>query len=77
MKRPTPDPTPHFETTSSMKRMRTPPIAISTKSIDFTPTRPIPSDCANCGSAGRKFPTNTIGKPVRQIITSTRNFCSP
>ncbi len=33
MKRPTPEPIPHFETTSSMKRIRTPPIHIWIKII--------------------------------------------
>jgi hypothetical protein len=77
MNSPTPEPTPHLLTISSMNRMSTPPTKICAKISVCTPPMPIPRAPATCGSAGRNPPANTIGSPVRITITITSSFCSP
>jgi hypothetical protein len=53
MNRPTPEPTPHLLTTSSMNNTSAPPANICAKMSHFTPTAPTPRALATAGSAGR------------------------
>jgi len=43
----------------------------------LTPLSPMPRLAATAESAGRNVPANTIGRPVRQHITSTSTFWRP
>jgi hypothetical protein len=77
MNSPTPEPTPHLLTISSMNRMRMPPTKICAKISSWTPNMPIPSELATALSAGRNPPVNTIGAAVSADTMITSSFWRP
>ena len=76
MKRPTPEPIPHLETTSSMNMTRTPPRQICRKISSIT-TAPLPPKMAATAGSAVIHPPNTFGRASMKIITKISSFCRP
>jgi len=76
MKSPTPDPIPHFETTSSMKRTSAASDEDLDKEHEGDNSRPTPRLEASPGPAGYNQP-RSCGRASSIIMTKTRNFWAP
>ncbi len=76
MKSPTPDPMPHLDMTSSMKRINTPPTQIWMRRRSVMTPRLTPNALATAAD-GSIYPPSTCGSAVNKIIAKTSIFCAP
>jgi len=77
MKSPTPDPIPHFVTTSSMKTIRSPPMHIWTKMRNETRNAFPPKNMSAMTGSGMRNPPTRFGAASMTIIAKMRSFCRP
>ncbi len=84
MNRPTPEPIPHLDTTSSINSTRVPPMNIWTKIINMTRSTPPAGERLKSADnivarprSGRIYPPSIWGKDSSTIITNTSNFWAP
>ncbi|OQC70304.1 MAG: hypothetical protein BWX50_00832 [Euryarchaeota archaeon ADurb.Bin009] len=77
MKSPTPEPTPHLVTTSSISTTRRPPMQSWRKIKSETANIFPPKNCVATDGSGIIIPLRTMGSASTMIITKMSIFCRP